>query len=380
MNRPIALGITGFSLIAVTYGMARFSWGLMLPDIRQAIHFSPQIAGGIAACSYAAYCLSVFFASSLTNRFGPRVPALLAAVTAASGLFILAFSAQPLTLATGLFIAGLSSGLASPALAGAVDDTIAPDRQTLVNTVINAGTSAGIILSVPVLFFMPGGWRAACIVFALLALLCLLAAWRYLPGRTTRKREQLPSWRGLLRKPGMYRLLMITFVSGVASAAWWSFGPELLTSHTGLDSPVTRVLWLVSGGAGIVAVFTGSAAKRIGMRGVYRLSQIFMAASLLALALSEGFAWWLVPVVPVVAMSGAGYVILSGVLLVQGATIAHPSPAVGVSMAFLMLAAGQVVGAVVFGLLLGMAGAAVALAIFSGLSWALLAVTPDGKS
>ncbi len=140
---------------------------------------------------------------------------------------------------------------------------------------------------------------------------------------------------------------------------------------------MTRVLWLVSGGAGIVAVFTGSAAKRIGMRGVYRLSQIFMAASLLALALSEGFAWWLVPVV---AMSGAGYVILSGVLLVQGATIAHPSPAVGVSMAFLMLAAGQVVGAVVFGLLLGMAGAAVALAIFSGLSWALLAVTPDGKS
>jgi hypothetical protein len=66
-------------------------------------------------------------------------------------------------------------------------------------------------------------------------------------------------------------------VSGVASAAWWSFGPGCF-EHTGLDSAVTRVLWLVSGGAGIAAVFTGSAAKRIGMRGVYRLSQIFMAA------------------------------------------------------------------------------------------------------
>lgn len=39
MNRPIALGITGFSLIAVTYGMARFSWGLMLPDIRQSLWY-----------------------------------------------------------------------------------------------------------------------------------------------------------------------------------------------------------------------------------------------------------------------------------------------------------------------------------------------------
>ena len=75
MTKPIALGITGFSLIAVTYGMARFSWGLMLPDIRQAIPFTPQMAGVIAACSYAAYCLSVFLASFLTDRFGPRVPA-----------------------------------------------------------------------------------------------------------------------------------------------------------------------------------------------------------------------------------------------------------------------------------------------------------------
>lgn len=60
MNKHVALGMTGFSLIAVTYGMARFSWGIMLPDIRQAIPFTPEVAGIIAACSYVAYCLSVF--------------------------------------------------------------------------------------------------------------------------------------------------------------------------------------------------------------------------------------------------------------------------------------------------------------------------------
>jgi len=89
---------------------------------------------------------------------------------------------------------------------------------------------------------------------------------------------------------------------------------------------------------------------------------------------SHGFSGWLFPVV---AMSGAGYVILSGVLLVQGAEIAQPSPAAGVSMAFLMLAAGQVVGSVVFGQLYGAIGATGALAVFSGLSWIMLAVTPD---
>lgn len=376
MNKQISLSITGFSLIAVTYGMARFSWGLMLPDIRQVIPFTPQVAGFIASCSYGAYCLSIFLASFLIVRFGPRIPAILAAIAAAAGLFILASSSQPLTLATGLFIAGLSSGLASPALAGAVNDSIAPERQLHVNTTINAGTSGGIILSVPVLFFMPGGWRAACFVFAILALLCLPALWRYLPQSAAKRREPTPKVLAIVHKPGMFRLLGIAFISGIASAAWWSFGPELLTNHTGLDSAATNILWLVSGGAGIVAVFTGSMARRIGMRGVYRASQIFMAVPLAVLALSHGFSWWLIPVV---AMSGAGYVILSGVLLVRGAAIAHPSPATGVSLAFLLLAGGQVAGSILFGLLLGLTSAVAALVIFSGLSWLMLAVTPDGN-
>ena len=47
---------TGFSLIAVTYGMARFSWGLMLPAISAEIPFNPQQAGMLSACSFVAYC------------------------------------------------------------------------------------------------------------------------------------------------------------------------------------------------------------------------------------------------------------------------------------------------------------------------------------
>jgi hypothetical protein len=84
------------------------------------------------------------------------------------------------------------------------DDTIAPDRQTLVNTVINAGTSAGIILSVPVLFYAgEAGVRPA----SSLPFCTVLPAGsvRYLPGRTTRSENNCHPGAGL-RKPGMYRL------------------------------------------------------------------------------------------------------------------------------------------------------------------------------
>lgn len=162
MKRDVALGVTGFALIAVTYGMARFSWGLMLPDIRQEIPFTPEVAGLIAACSYVAYCLSVFIASFLISRFSPRVTAILAAVVAAVGLLILAFAAAPIYLALGLFVAGMSSGLASPALAGAVNDAVPDERQTQVNTTINAGTSGGHHSVRPHSFFHAG--RVACLL------------------------------------------------------------------------------------------------------------------------------------------------------------------------------------------------------------------------
>lgn len=377
MKKSMAFAFSGFVLIAVTYGMARFSWGIMLPDIKQAIPLSVETAGLIAACSYAAYCLSVLFASLLTNRFGARFTASLAAITAAVGLLILAVSPAPLCLAIGLFIAGLSSGLASPSLAGAVSAVIPPERNTQVNTVINAGTSGGIILSVPILFFLPGGWRFACVAFALLALLCLIPVWRFLPAGKAPQAAVQQGWRVQLAKPAMLRLLLIAFVSGIASAAWWSFGPELLQRHTGLESGTTNILWLISGGAGIAAVLTGSVAQRTGMRVVYRGSQIFMAVSLILLALIHGFSGWLIPAV---ALNGAGYVILSGVLLVQGAAIAASAPAMGVSLAFLMLAVGQIVGAIVFGQLYGAIGAAGALMSFSALSWLMLCVTPGGDT
>lgn len=367
----MALGISGFSLIAVTYGMARFSWGLMMPEVMEDIPFSPQVSGVIAACSYIAYCAATLAASVLVQRYGPRFAAMAAALCAAAGMLLMACALSPAMLAAGLFIAGLSAGLASPALATAVSRRIAKPRQDQANTVINAGTSAGIIFSVPVLLLVPGGWRVACALFAAMALLCLLAASRSLPaaaGGTASK-----SWRATLLQTSMRRLAAIAFISGMASAAWWNFGPEILRNQLRVNQQLTSLLWLISGAAGIAGVLTGPLAALSSMKQVYRLSQLAMAAPLLLLALSHGFSWGLFPAV---ALCGAGYVTLSGVLLVCGATAAKQSPSSGVALAFFMLAAGQVAGSVLFGQLYAQTGAVPALEIFAALSLLMMFFPP----
>jgi len=177
----------------------------------------------------------------------------------------------------------------------------------------------------------------------------------------------------MLLNGSMRRLAIISFISGTASAAWWNFGPEILQQHSGVDSSTISMLWMISGGAGIIAVLTGAVTAFIGMHQLYRLSQLFMAAPLVLFAFSHGFSWWLFPAV---ALCGSGYVILSGVLLVCATSSAKKSPSSGVGVAFFMLAAGQITGSVVFGQIYAAAGATITLTGFASLSIMMLFLVP----
>ncbi|WP_369788082.1 MFS transporter [Rouxiella sp. WC2420] len=355
------LGLTGFTLIAVSYGMARFAWGLMLPDVMRDIAFTPRLAGILSGCSFIAYCIAILVAPLLSAFAGPRLPALMSSLSAAFGLLIIAVAGSQWLLGLGLFIAGMSAGLASPALAAAVSQAIAHRQQPIMNTLINAGTSAGIILSVAVLSWLPGGWRMSCLLFAFLALLCAFPVWHILPKDKPLARYGF--FHVILHQRALHRMMAIAFFSGIVSAAWWSFGPALLL-RLGIKPDIISLLWMTAGAAGITGALTGPLAKIIGMNRVYQFSQCCLAFPLLLIAFSQHFTWWLVPAV---ALGGAGYVTLSGVLLVWGVSASENSPAVGVSGLFFMLAAGQVVGSMIFGQIYAMTSGETALLIFATL-------------
>lgn len=372
MKASLRLTLSGFMLIAVTYGLARFAWGMMMPQVAQQISFSPRASGMLAACSYLAYCLATPGATLLLARWGVRSTAMLAALTAMLGLLLLAAAGSAWLIAGGLFIAGLGAGLASPALASAVSRQIDASRQTAANTFINAGTGAGIIVSVPIFMLMPGGWRAACCCFAALALISLLLARYCLPAGRADPSGSPVGWRERLHNRALQRVIIIAFLSGVASAAWWCFGPDVLRQHSHLNEGQASMLWLVSGAAGILGALTGPLARCIGMRQVYWLAQLAMAAPLLLLAALTHFSYWLVPAA---ALCGAGYVTLSGILLVAGAAATPQNAASGVAAAFLTLAIGQIVGAILFAQIYS-SSAATALLLFAAIPVALLFLIP----
>ena len=107
-------------MIALTYGLARFAYGLFLPEMRESLDLSESALGLIGAASYAGYCFAILGALVFTSRTGPRFMAVAAGAVAVVGMAAVAGAPTAWVLALGVVVAGSSSGLASPPMGEAV--------------------------------------------------------------------------------------------------------------------------------------------------------------------------------------------------------------------------------------------------------------------
>ena len=249
LNSGLHLGATGFALIAVCYGFARFAFGLFLPQIDAELSLSSTLSGLISGGAFLGYCIAIVLSAYLTERIGARSVAIGAALVAAVGMAGIAMAPSAPWLAGAVMLAGSSTGLASPPMAAAVAVSIQPDRQSATNTVINAGTSAGVVFSGPVALMMGDQWRLAFAGFAVAAAGLALVAAFSIPGGNRRARKSVdgvPSLSGLL-----WNLIFATFLMGFASTSIWSFGGQLITIRLNWSSADAGLLWISIGAAGI---------------------------------------------------------------------------------------------------------------------------------
>ncbi|MFC7607335.1 MFS transporter [Teichococcus aestuarii] len=169
--RPAArdgnLVAAGFALTALTYGLGRFAYGLLLPQLREALSLGTVAAGWIGGGAFAAYCAGVLLAALGGDRLGERGVAVLAGLTATAGLGLVALAPSVPVLGAALALAGLSTGLTSPPLASAVARRFAAPARPSANGTINAGTAAGIVLSGAAALAFAAAWRELYALFAL---------------------------------------------------------------------------------------------------------------------------------------------------------------------------------------------------------------------
>ncbi|OHY98341.1 MFS transporter [Salinicola sp. MIT1003] len=369
------LVLAGTLLTGVSYGLARFAYGLFLPSMREDVGLSSAMAGAIGSGAYVGYCLAIVVSALLVERLGPRFVAVTAALIAAAGMAIISISTSPLLLAGAILLAGTSTGLASPPMAQAVSASIAPARQNRANTIINAGTSLGVAISGPVAFIATGQWRLAYAAFAVAALLNALLLLVTMPransgtGRQSGSRQEEP--RGGLWRPRALMLVVAATSTGLASAAYWTFSSEAVVMLGHFDQAMTNIVWILIGVAGLIGSLAGDLVKRLGLNVTHR-------ATLAALALSLGLLALIPSSLPAVlfsaALFGGAYIMLTGVYLVWGIRLYADRPAIGLGLPFLMIAVGQIVGSPLAGYLIGSRGYAFCFIVFALIALATMLV------
>lgn len=336
----VGLAAAGMSLIAVCYGLARFAFGLFVPAFRAEFGLDATAAGAMASAGYVGYCVAVVVAAAATTRWGPRPVAVLAGVCAAAGTALVAVAPSTAVLACGVVLAGSSTGLASPPLARAVAQVAPAAHEPRLQTVVNAGTGLGVLVSGPVALVVADDWRVGWAAFAAVALVVTLAV-----GRAVPRGAPAPADRTGARAPaGIGRPLLAAALLGVGSAAVWTFGKDVVTSGAG--GVVATVMWIALGAAGLLGAFAGEATVRLGLARSWSCAVVLLAAATAALAL--------LPDVPAAAVTagavfGAVYIALTGLLLLWGARVDTERPVRGVGAVFLLIAAGQALGAPLLG-------------------------------
>lgn len=348
----LGTAVAGMLLIAATYGMARFGVGLFAPHLSVQRPELAGVLGWAAAAQFTSYSLAAALAARWVDRY-PRAGLLLAGATATAGCLGVAVAATPAVFVVAVFVGGTGAGFASPALVPVVDAVVAPRSTATAQSVVNSGTAVGVI-GAGVVASAAASVGAAWVFMALVCAGTAVAVWWRVRGRAdlgAARRTAAQSSAEPARGP--WRLLAVpaaaAVVAGAGSSLVWTFGPSLLTGSGAVGPEQVGRLWIALGLGGVLGTLTGALVRRTGVRVAWCwcAGALSLAGIQVGVSVAAGSAW---AACAGMALFGAGYMGLSGVLILWARDVWPHSAGAGTSALFIALATGQALGSVGFGL------------------------------
>ena len=361
VSKGTQLALAGTSAIAVSYGFARYGYGLFVPAFREEFGLSTGTIGFISSSGYAAYLLAMALTGFLTYKIGPRLPVVTGIVCASMGMALISTAQSPLMLTAGVVLAGSSAGFCWAPFSDAVAILVEKEHRNRVLSVISTGTTFGLTVAGPVALLAStssvdggSGWRYAWAAFAGVALFVALWNFRLLPLKpyhgATKKNNWgddavgMPSFGWFLSRRTV-PLLGQAFFYGLVAAFYYTYAVDLVR-RSGFGEAWGPILWGLVGVAGVTGVFSGDAVLRFGLKRYLTICLGMLAVSIGALGLTQGSG---ALVVACAIAFGASYMPIAALLVIWSGSVFHEKPATGFSAVLFSLALGSILGPAMLG-------------------------------
>jgi len=311
------IGLAGAAVVGVAFGMARYAYGLTLPNIREDLGLSELVLGIIASATFAGYLAGLLLAGPLAARHGSRAPTTVGGVSGVLGAAIVASAQSPGLLAAGVILAGSAGGWVWAPYSDIVTRAVPLRQQPRALAIITTGTSGGLVLlgGLSVLAVL-GSWRLIWVGIALAAVTAALVNLRLVP-RTrpapgANHRHGASSLLGALRGPAAYSVAYFAAV-----VIYFTYAADVLDGGA-LPAGAVPAFYAGIGLCGVVGVATGTFVRRMGSS---RVAGLCLGAVGVALAMLGLASDSLTAVAVSACIFGAGYMAGSAVLAIWTAEL-----------------------------------------------------------
>jgi predicted MFS family arabinose efflux permease len=368
--------LPGVALVAATFGLARYGYGLLVPEMRSSFGLDGTALGLLASSAYAAYLIATVATITVVDRLGPRSCAVLAGALATAGMALVARASSLPMLTLGIVVAGASSGLALPPFADLVARHVEADRRGGALAAISSGTGWGVALAAPVALALGSDWRATWLVFAgAAATVCVLVRVLVPSGKPARRQRAASglsvAWFLCSRSRP---LLLSAFLVGLSASVYWTFAPEIVQSAQ--SATHARWLFIIVGISSIGGSFADGVLRRTGTVGGFRICGALIAASLLLVAVA---AHETPLVITSGLMFGVAFNLIVAIQVIWSGQVFASRPSAGLAATMLMFGGGQILGPTLAGAIADGAGTTVAFALAASIMGFTLVLAPPER-
>ncbi|NBE50985.1 YbfB/YjiJ family MFS transporter [Streptomyces sp. YC537] len=337
-------------MIGVTFGFARYGYGLFLPEFRREFGLSVAQVGLIGSAACVGYVVGPLVVGVLVARIGPRPLVVVGGICATVGMAAVAAARDSVTLTVGLIVAGAGSGWVWAPYSDVVDRAVPAGSRDRVMGAIATGTAFAVALAGPMALLAGGAaWRYAWSGFAVAALAATVGNLLVLPGGTHRTpvSGQVPLRIGLFISRAALPLHFTALFYGLSGAVYWSFAVETVTRHAPAGALTVPLFWTTMGLSGTAGVLTGWFVGRYGLRRAHTVVFTGIAAAAVLLAAAPGHT---AGVLLSAVLYGCAFMAGSALLAVWSYQVFPEHPSTGFTAAVFFLGIGTFTGPALLGL------------------------------
>lgn len=265
---------------ALAQSFGRFTYGVLLPAVRDDLGLSNTVAGSLATVNMAAYLVGSLIVAAASSRFRLLSVMRVGMVIAIIGQALATISPGPVVLGLGLFAQGLGGALTWIPAPVITADAIAPERRGLAVGFLGAGMGLGVVFAGQLSGFVrstmgDSSWRTVYFVQLIIGAALVAVVLLAIGHRQDRlsSRTGLGGFGALRRVPGWVPLVSAFFVFGLLYLLVISFLTTRLEDDSGWTSGQASLAFTL---VGVAMIFGGplfiALSERIGARSTLAMS------------------------------------------------------------------------------------------------------------